>query len=98
VAATLARTTGLTVEVDTPTPHDTDWTDEPDVQASDEHRQIRTARTVMNAFQGPDVRAVQKTARERHMADRLATLREEGAVVAVVGIGHLDALAERLGP
>jgi len=98
VAATLARKTGCTVQVDRPTPHDTDWTDDPAVQASDEQRQIRTARTVMNAFQGPGARAVQKTARERHMADRLETLRKEGAVVAVVGIGHLDALAERLDP
>jgi pheromone shutdown protein TraB len=31
------------------------------------------------------------------MADRLATLRESGDVVAVVGAGHFDPLCERVG-
>lgn len=98
-AAAVARRTGIRLEVDAPTVHDVDRTDPPEEQARDERTQVRQSRAFMNAF-GADSssRASQlaDTTREQHMADRLSTLAERGSVVAVVGIDHLDSLAELL--
>jgi hypothetical protein len=98
LGAVVSRSTGLSVEVDDPVEHECEWTDEPDIQARDEHEQVQRARTVMNAFQSQGSSDLRKTARERHMTDRLEILRRDGtdSIVAVVGIAHLDPLAERL--
>lgn len=94
--ATVSRLTGLTVEVDAPVQHECTWSDEPDVQARDERAQVRQARTVMNAFQSSSVSNIQKTARESYMADRIEAIASEkvGSILAVVGIAHLDPVAE----
>lgn len=97
VAALVTKTTGMAVEVDDPVEHDADWRDDPERQASDERTHVRRAQTVMNAFASSGASAVRKRTREEYMADRLTTLAEEGDVVGVVGIGHLDELSERLG-
>lgn len=91
VAATLGRHTPLRVAVGSATSHGTTREDPPAEQAADERRQIRTAVSVMDAFETPSSRS-RSESRERHMADRLATVRTRGDVVAVVGAGHFDPL------
>lgn len=95
-AAALASLTSVRVEVDPPIEYETDGTDDADRQATDERRQIRRARGVLNALEPPRAVRFRDTAREAHMADLLGRLRRTGDVVAVVGHGHLDPLTERL--
>lgn len=99
-AAAVGARTSVRLEVDAPVPHDIARTDPPDAQARDEREQVRRARSFMNAFRTASrTRAarLEDDAREAAMATRLAELREaDGDIVAVVGIDHLDSLAERL--
>lgn len=82
--------------ISTPAPHGCDWADHPAQQAADERAQLRRAETALNVFGRPGAGRVRDIAREAHMADRLAELRKQGSVVAVVGMGHLDPVAQRL--
>jgi pheromone shutdown protein TraB len=96
LAAILAASTGLRVEVGETVAHDCTWRDDPETQAADETRQIQQAETLLKTLARPEASVCRARARETHMADRLSTLRERGDVVAVVGVGHLDAVAERI--
>lgn len=96
LAACLGVHTSLRVEVDSPVDHECRRTDAPERQAADERRHVRRATSVMSALQTAPASRCCDEAREAHMAARLADLREEGDVLAVVGIGHLDAVSERL--
>ena len=96
VAGGVAARTSLRVEVDSPVSHDARRSDDPRVQADDERSQVRRARAVMDAFEPSRAARFRDATREEYMADRLSTLRREGDVVAVVGIDHLEPLAERL--
>ncbi|WP_436935597.1 hypothetical protein [Halovenus marina] len=98
-AATVGARTSVRVEVDSPVSHDIDWTDAPDDQARDERKQVRRSRSFLNAFRTASrsqASRLEDVAREEEMAARLLQLREEGDIVAVVGIEHLDSVAERL--
>ncbi|WP_246308099.1 hypothetical protein [Halorarum salinum] len=95
-AASLASLTSVRLEVDPPIEYGTDGTDDPARQAADERSQIRRARGVLNALEPPRAVRFRDTARESYMSNRLGRLRHEGDVVAVVGDGHLDPLADRL--
>lgn len=93
VAATrFARGLGR-VRVGTPVEHDCAWGDDPRVQARDEREQFRRARAVASALEPPDAVRLRRSIREEHMADRLASIRRDADVVAVVGLGHLDPVA-----
>ncbi|WP_435180771.1 hypothetical protein [Halorussus sp. AFM4] len=96
VAAAVARRTALRVEVDDPVAHDCTRADPPAVQASDERAQARRSQSLLRAFDPPRPVALRDETREEHMAGELASLRERGDTVAVVGLDHLDAVAERL--
>jgi pheromone shutdown protein TraB len=96
IAAGVTDRTSMDVAVDTPTVYDAERTDDPQRQAADERDRMETATSMMRAFTPPPAAAVHRRARERHMADRLGTLRREGDVVAVVGQAHLDAVTHRL--
>lgn len=99
VAAAIARHTSVRLEVDSPVPHEIGSAATPDEQASDEHEQIERSRSFMNAFQdATQSRAsqIEDAAREAEMTRRLSERHTEGDTVAVVGIHHLDSLAERL--
>lgn len=96
LAAALDRTP-LDLGVESPVDHSVNRTDDPSTQAADEHRQVRRSRAVLDSLGSRSRRRgsqIEREAREAEMADRLSQLR--GCVVAVVGISHLDALAERL--
>lgn len=95
-AAHLAGTTGLRLEVDTPTVYETDWSDDPETQATDEQRHLDRASTVLGALETPRAMRIRDQCREAHMAERIEQLRREGDVVAVVGQDHLDAVTSRL--
>jgi len=95
-AATVAAMTTLQLAVDEPTRYGAGRADAPERQAEDEQQRIHTAQSMLQAFTPPPATAINRNARERHMADRLATLRGRGDVVAVVGMAHLDAVASRL--
>jgi len=96
VAALLDAPTAARLAVDSPVEHEVDEQDAPERQAADEQSQIRQARAVLGAFGKPEPVELRDETREAHMAARLASLRERGDVVAVVGVDHLDALAARL--
>ncbi|MGM0389915.1 MAG: hypothetical protein ACQEP0_15705 [Natrinema limicola] len=99
VAATVGARTSVRLEVDSPTAYDIDWADAPDDQARDEHKQVRRSHSFMSAFRTASrsrASRLEDAAREEEMAARLVQLREDGDTVAVVGIDHLDAVAERL--
>ena len=95
-AATRMAWTGRQFRVGSPVDHDCDWSDDPREQARDEREQFRQARAVASVLGTPEAVRLRETIREDHMAARLATLRRESTVAAVVGLGHLDPLAERL--
>ena len=95
-ASVVAGLTGVRLAVDSPVEHEVSRSDDPERQAEDERVQIRRARAVMDAFVPSPATRVRDTARERHMARRLESLRLWGDVVAVVGHGHLDPLVDRL--
>jgi hypothetical protein len=96
LAAELARVTGLRVEVDRPVEHECTLADPPAVQADNEGTFLDRATALMCCADPPEAVALRDRTREACMADRLRALRAEGDVVAVVGHGHLAALADRL--
>lgn len=95
-AATVDASTTLRSSVDSTVDHDCTWSDPHNQQATDERVQIRRARSVQNVFGESAAVRLRDSAREAHMADRLSSLRRQGTVVAIVGVGHLDPLAERV--
>lgn len=98
VAATRMAWSDDQFRVGSPVDHDCEWSDDPHELARDERKQFRQARAVASVLGTPEAVRVRETTREEHMAARLATLRRESVVVAVVGLDHLDPLAERLRP
>lgn len=99
VAAAVGARTSIRLEVDSPISHDIARTDAPDDQARDEREQIHRSRSFMNAFRTASrsqASRLEDDAREAAMAARLAELRWDGDIVAVIGIDHLDSLVERL--
>ncbi|WP_210424105.1 hypothetical protein [Halorussus ruber] len=96
VAATVAERTSLRVEVDAPVDHDCSRTDSPAEQARDERRQARRSQSLLRAFDPPRPVRLRDDTREECMADELRALRSEGRTVAIVGIDHLDSVAEQI--
>jgi len=96
LAAVASRLAGVTVQVDQPVDHDCSDDDSPETQATDERSHVRRARTVMNTFGAEPASALRKETRELYMADRIASLAAGQSVLAVVGAGHLDEVADAL--
>jgi len=96
LAAAVARASGVRLPVDDPAGHDCDWGDAAAAQANDERAQVRQARTIAETFEQPATARVRDRTRNEHMAGRLAALRRTGDVVAVVGIAHLEPIADLL--
>lgn len=95
IAAAWGRLFETPAAVDDPLTHDCTLADPPAEQAADEAR-IRTVdSSLLAAFERPHVDVLDE-AREATMAAALADERAAGDVVAVVGFGHLDAVADRL--
>jgi pheromone shutdown protein TraB len=96
VAAGVAERTSLRVEVDDPVEHDCSRADSPAEQARDERRQARRSQSLLRAFDPPRPVRLRDDTREECMADELRALRSDGETVAVVGLDHLDSVAEQL--
>jgi pheromone shutdown protein TraB len=97
LGAAVTAATGLRLAVDDPVAHETTLADPPERQAADERSQLTRSLTLLRCADPPEPIRLRDDVRDRCMADRLDDLRADGDVVAVVGRGHLDPLAERLG-
>jgi pheromone shutdown protein TraB len=96
LAAAVVARTSLQLFVGTTTTYDVGPIDSPERQASDERACVSKAEAMLNAFEPTPPARISTTAREHHMAERLTDLRENGDVVAVVGMGHLEGVTDRL--
>jgi hypothetical protein len=97
VEARLAASRGATARVTPAVEHEVDRGAAPARQADDERRHLARSRALLAAVERPAGERLLDRVRERTMAARLRALAGEGAVVAVVGLAHLDAVADRLG-
>lgn len=70
----------------------------PAEQAADEVAHLRRRRAFVDVVETPEHVSRVDAAREAAMAARIAGLARQGAVVAVVGVAHLDGLATILSP
>lgn len=82
-------------EVDRRQEYEVSHDDPPAVQADHEHSHVRRSRALMESFEVPSATRLIDDTRERHIGERLATLRTDpaastGPIVAVVGYNHLD--------
>jgi hypothetical protein len=82
--------------VDSPVEHDCSLADSPAEQARDERRQARRSQSLLRAFDPPRPVRLRDDTREECMAEKLEALRLEGETVAIVGLDHLDAVAEQI--
>jgi hypothetical protein len=96
VAAWVTSNTSLRVGVGSVTPHETSASDPHSEQVADERAVIQSAVSIRRALETSSSSRHRSEAREAHMAERLSTARERGDVVAVVGAGHFDPLADAL--
>ncbi|TYT62788.1 hypothetical protein [Natrialba swarupiae] len=93
VAATLTHATSMTVTRDDPIEYDCTHTDPPERQAAHERSHVATVQALLGGVDSDGTAlAYRDETRERCMAERLADVRDEGDVVAVVGVDHLEAL------
>ncbi|GAB3041230.1 hypothetical protein [Natronobiforma cellulositropha] len=95
VAATLTHATSMTVTRDDPIRYGCSHEDSAERQADHERAHVAAVQALLA---GTDERALtyRDETRERCMIDRLASARASGDVVAVVGVDHVEALAEGL--
>lgn len=68
----------------------------PRAQAAHESDHVRRTTTLLRSFDPPPATRILDDAREAYMARRIAELRTDGPVVAVLGFSHLDAVASKL--
>ncbi|QSX00054.1 hypothetical protein [Haloterrigena alkaliphila] len=98
VAATLTHATSMTVTCDDPIEYDCDHEDPPERQAAHERSHVASVQALLGSVQTDNSALTYRDeTREQCMIDRLETLRDrEGDVVAVVGVDHLEPLADAL--
>lgn len=96
LAAVVVARTSLRLAVGTATTYEVGQADSAERQATDEQARVSKAEAVLNTFEPPPPARLSTTARERHMAARVADLRKRGDVVAVIGIAHLEGVTDRL--
>ena len=94
LAATLADAASVTVTCDEPVEYAVDRTDTPARQADHERAHVAAVQALLADADGAV--SYRDELRERCMVDRLENLSERGAVVAVVGVDHLEAIATAL--
>ncbi|WP_290815881.1 hypothetical protein [Halovivax sp.] len=95
LAATLTNATSMTVAADDPISYDCSHADPPTRQAAHERSHVAGVRALLRSGE-PGAVTYRDETREACMVDRLRALRERGDVVVVVGVDHLEPLAEAL--
>ncbi|OIB58427.1 hypothetical protein [Natrialba sp. SSL1] len=99
IAATLTDATSMTITPDEQIEYDCSFDDPPAEQASHERAHVASVQALLGSLETTDsALAYRDETREQCMVDRLAAIQTEtdGDVVAVVGIDHLDRLADEL--
>ncbi|ELY94043.1 hypothetical protein [Natrialba taiwanensis] len=99
IAATLTHATSMTITRGDPIEYDCDFDDPPETQAAHERAHVASVQALLGSVQTDDsALAYRDETRERCMIDRLAEIRAEndGTVLAIVGIDHLETLATAL--
>lgn len=96
IGSVFGRLTGLRIRLYTPITYDSTVLDTPTDQAVHEDRHLAQQRAFIRAITVPPIQRVIDGTRETSMAAQLDDLRAEGDVVAVLGMEHLDAVAEGL--
>ncbi|ELZ04020.1 hypothetical protein [Natrialba asiatica] len=99
VAATLTHATSMTITRGDQIEYDCDFDDPPETQAAHERAHVASVQALLGSVQTDDsALAYRDETRERCMIDRLTEIRAEndGAVLAIVGIDHLERLATAL--
>jgi pheromone shutdown protein TraB len=76
--------------------YETSLLDPPAAQADHERAHVARRRALAGAVATPPAIALVDESREADMARRLAALRADGGVLAVIGVEHLDAVETRL--
>jgi hypothetical protein len=76
--------------------HEVSVADEPAAQADDERSTVARSRALLGAVQRPHADLLLDGTREETMATRIDVLREDGPVLAVVGMNHLDSVASQV--
>jgi pheromone shutdown protein TraB len=66
----------------------------PAKQADDERTQVARSRSLLGAIERPQADLLVDATREDTMASSIADLRHDGSVLAVIGMDHLDRVAE----
>ena len=96
LASLVGAVTPLRPRLYTRVSYETSLLDDPAAQAAHEAAHLDRHEAFVGAVETPPVTRFIDGTREATMADRIGTLRRDGDVVAVVGFGHLDPLAERI--
>lgn len=68
----------------------------PELQAADERRQLERSASFLRAVETPAAISLREETRETCMAHRLVTCLEDGPVLAVLGMDHLDPVADNV--
>jgi len=76
--------------------HDVSPTADPSTQAADEATQISRSRSLLGALERPEADVLLDETREATMSANVDAHRRTGGVVAVVGMEHLDRVADAL--
>ncbi|ARS90111.1 hypothetical protein [Natrarchaeobaculum aegyptiacum] len=99
VAATVTHATSMTVACDDPIEYECSHDDPPTVQAAHEREHVARVQTLLASVDTDgSALSYRDETRERCMIDRLEEIRADGddQVVAVVGVDHLETLADAL--
>ncbi|ELY47584.1 hypothetical protein [Natronorubrum sulfidifaciens] len=99
LAATLTHATSMTVACDDPIEYDCTHDESPAEQAAHERAHVTSVQALLGSLETTDsALAYRDETREQCMLERLEELRAttDGAVVAVVGVDHLETLATAL--
>lgn len=96
LAALVGSVTSVRIKVYVHSVYGATLLDSPDAQATDEAAHLSKQQAFIRAVERPIVRRLIDETREDAMVEAIQRLRCEGDVIAVVGMEHLDPIADRL--
>lgn len=96
VGGVLGALTGVLIQPYPNLEYDCSMMASPDVQAAHETDHIETQQAFFNAVEIPEERSLMDEIRETSMALRLHGLRQDGTVIAVLGVQHVEPVERHL--